>query len=80
MHIVSGDTAKILFGLFLFVAGVWNAAVALRAASFPYIWGGIGRDERPIFFWLLIIACAGLAFSGLDLLASGVLHVHTFWG
>lgn len=75
---MSGDNGKVAFGLFLVLAGSWNAWAALKSGAFPYIFGGTYRAERPLLFWLLIIAPVGLAVGGIVLLASGIAHIHTF--
>lgn len=70
-------TGKILMGILLIIAGIWNGGTAWRDGYFYYIMGGIDRNERPVLFWLLIAVNIGVFLGGVDFLVSGIMHVHT---
>jgi hypothetical protein len=80
MTIATGDTAKIIMGCLLIVAGLTNLWDALRSGYTPYVSRGIDRLERPLLFWGMVAVYVGLALGGLDLAIGGIFHVRTFWG
>ncbi len=42
--LTTGDNAKIIFGLLLLIAGLWNLRDALRDGYIPYV-SGVGSIE-----------------------------------
>lgn len=80
MTLLTGDLAKIAIGIFAVLAGVTNMIAALRHGYIPYTSGGLDRAERPLSFWSMIGVYVAVIVFGLDLLVSGIAHVHTFWG
>jgi hypothetical protein len=75
----SPENAKILMGLFLVFAGIWNIRDGLKKKCFPAC-GGIDRENHPWYFWFVFAVCVAAVLSGIDLIISGTVHVHTFWG
>lgn len=79
MLLATGDAAKVVTGALLLIAGIWSAKDALRTGYVPYS-GGADRTKWPISYWISIAVFVGVAMVGLDLLISGVAHIHTIFG